>query len=182
MPLYGIQLAAWVFQTLFRKMSLLVLLLFSSPTSSSPSFYLSPLLSPSFFLFFSHSISALSTNISCQSRSQARSLMELFRRTISRAGSAFFIEHWPFELPWNSPRRIVTRELIQRKSLSGLALVAGNVSNIRWTVTRPLQNPVHCFWSARFHDTFAFRVVTFKCTRKSSAGWCAGKNRIKRKI
>lgn len=37
--------------------------------SSSPSYYLSPLLSPSFFFFFyfPHSISALSTNISCQS-------------------------------------------------------------------------------------------------------------------
>lgn len=65
MPLYGIQLAAWVFQTLFRKMSLLVLLLFSSPTSSSP-FYPSPLLAPS--LFYSLlDLLALSTNISCQS-------------------------------------------------------------------------------------------------------------------
>lgn len=162
MPLYGIQLAAWVFQTLFRKMSLLVLLLFSSPTSSSPSFYLSLLLGPSFFFYSSHSISSLSRPTSLVSRSQARSLMELFRWTISRAGSAFFIEHWPFELPWNSPRRIVTRELIQRKSSSGLGLVVGNVSNIRWTVTRPLQKPVHCFWSARFHDTFAFPSCYFQ--------------------
>lgn len=171
MPLYGIQLAAWVFQALFRKMSLLVLLLFSSPTSSSPSrcVLLSVSLAPLvfFFIFFIRSPRTRPTSL--VSRSQARSLMELFRRTISRAGSAFFIEHWPFELPWNSPRRIVTRELIQRKSLSGLGLAAGNVSNIRWTVTRLLQNRLHCFWSARFHDTFAFRAVTFKCTRKSNA-------------
>lgn len=39
------------------------------------------------------------------SRSQAKTLMELFYRTISRANSAFFIEHCPFGLPWNYPRR-----------------------------------------------------------------------------
>lgn len=120
-----------------------------------------------FFIFLIRSPRSRPTSL--VSRSQARSLMELFRRTISRAGSAFFIEHWPFELPWNSPRRIVTRELIQRKSSSGLGLTAGNVSNIRWTITRPLQNRVHCFWPARFHNIFAFRTVTFKCTRKSNA-------------
>lgn len=112
------------FPSSFRKMFLLVLLLFSSPTSSSSTFYLSPLLSSSFFFIFLIR-SPRSRPTSLVSRSQARSLMELFRRTISRAGSAFFIEHWPFELPWNSPRRIVTRELIQRKSSSGLGLAAG---------------------------------------------------------
>lgn len=36
--------------------------------------------------------------VSLVSRSQAKTLMELFHRTISHANSAFFIGHWPFGL------------------------------------------------------------------------------------
>lgn len=90
MPFYGIQLATWVFQALSEKCFLLILSLFSSPSSPTFLYCISLSLSlPSsrfaFFFYFPHSISARSQPTSLVSRSQVGSLMELFRRTISRA-------------------------------------------------------------------------------------------------
>jgi len=94
MSLYEIQLAAWVFQAPSKNVSARFIS-FRRPPSSLLSFFRHyarlPCTLRSFFIFLIRSPRSRPTSL--VSRSQARSLMELFRRTISRAGSAFFIEH-----------------------------------------------------------------------------------------